>query len=234
MTNHQSTSSRPNEPPMPEPLAYFLTWTTYGTWLPGDERGWVLRGKGFQLPAPIRQESAKKRMTESVCTLNQEERAVVEKTITDHCRIRGWYLHAANSRSNHVHVVVTAHGRSPEDVRDQFKAWCTRKLNEHMRNTSPTRQRGNTIDTPPIRENWWTEKGSQRYIGDEESLEAVIIYVLDAQDRKDRDVIGISPQRQQGSTACDLQPLTEPNVKTSVPSLARRAGIGERREGGVE
>ena len=23
-----------------EPLAYFLTWTTYGTWLPGDERGW--------------------------------------------------------------------------------------------------------------------------------------------------------------------------------------------------
>jgi hypothetical protein len=22
-----------------EPLAYFLTWTTYGTWLPGDERG---------------------------------------------------------------------------------------------------------------------------------------------------------------------------------------------------
>ena len=23
----------------PEPLAYLLTWTTYGTWLPGDERG---------------------------------------------------------------------------------------------------------------------------------------------------------------------------------------------------
>jgi hypothetical protein len=27
--------------PMDEPLAYFLTWTTYGSWLPGDERGWV-------------------------------------------------------------------------------------------------------------------------------------------------------------------------------------------------
>ena len=22
-----------------EPMAYFITWTTYGTWLPGDERG---------------------------------------------------------------------------------------------------------------------------------------------------------------------------------------------------
>ena len=24
--------------PLPEPLAYFLTWPTYGTWLPGDAR----------------------------------------------------------------------------------------------------------------------------------------------------------------------------------------------------
>jgi hypothetical protein len=29
------------EPPRPEPLAPFLTWPTYGTWLPGHERGWV-------------------------------------------------------------------------------------------------------------------------------------------------------------------------------------------------
>ena len=27
--------------PLGEPLAFFLTWTTYGSWLPGDERGWV-------------------------------------------------------------------------------------------------------------------------------------------------------------------------------------------------
>jgi hypothetical protein len=31
--------AREHEPPQPEPLAYFLTWSTYGTWLPGDERG---------------------------------------------------------------------------------------------------------------------------------------------------------------------------------------------------
>ena len=39
---------------MPEPLAFFLTWPTYGTWLPGDERGWVKYGQGWPLPDPMR------------------------------------------------------------------------------------------------------------------------------------------------------------------------------------
>ena len=34
-----------------EPLAFLLTWTTYGTWSPGDERGWNRKGKpGAHLP----------------------------------------------------------------------------------------------------------------------------------------------------------------------------------------
>ena len=35
----RSTRRRDCEPPLPEPLAYFLTWPTYGTWLPGDGSG---------------------------------------------------------------------------------------------------------------------------------------------------------------------------------------------------
>jgi hypothetical protein len=30
-------------PDQADPIAYFLTWTTYGTWLPGDERGWYAK-----------------------------------------------------------------------------------------------------------------------------------------------------------------------------------------------
>src|SRR5262247_2784418 len=92
--------------PMPDPLAYYLTWTTYGTWLPGDDRGWVKRGKGFQFPDPIAKLEAQARMTEDACRLDPEQRKMVELTIADHCRIRGWELHARNCRSNHVHVVV--------------------------------------------------------------------------------------------------------------------------------
>jgi hypothetical protein len=32
-------------------LAYFITWTTYGTWLHGDARGWIMSGVGRQIPS---------------------------------------------------------------------------------------------------------------------------------------------------------------------------------------
>ncbi|MCY2987368.1 MAG: transposase [Planctomycetota bacterium] len=154
---------------MPDPLGFLLTWTTYGTWLPGDERGWVWKGHGFQWPDPILKQAARKRMTEPACTLDDEQRDLVEKTIREHCDIRKWHLHAVSCRTNHVHVVVSAH-RDPEDLRDQLKAWCTRKLKDLQRSRSE-----------PLRENWWTERGSQRHLGDAESLEAAIVYVRDGQ-----------------------------------------------------
>jgi predicted nucleic acid-binding protein len=33
-----------------DPLALFLTWTTYGSWLSGDERGWVEKPGCFREP----------------------------------------------------------------------------------------------------------------------------------------------------------------------------------------
>ena len=108
-------------------------------------------------------------MTEAACILDDQQRGIVEQTIVEHCKIRGWRLFAVNCRTKHVHVVVSAN-RAPEVMRDQFKAWCTRRLkvNERSRNKV-------------VREKWWTERGSQRYIGDEESLEDVIRYVQDCQ-----------------------------------------------------
>src|SRR5215208_5502449 len=89
------------------PLAYFLTWTTYGTWLPGDDRGWTKRGKGQQLPDFYRMFASALRMTEDAIVLSPQQRLAVEETIREHCRIRGWTLHAVNCRTNHVHVVFT-------------------------------------------------------------------------------------------------------------------------------
>ena len=36
-----------------EPIAYFITWTTYGTWLPGEERGWRRRGEADIQPPNV-------------------------------------------------------------------------------------------------------------------------------------------------------------------------------------
>ena len=117
----QRANSRPNEPPMPEPLSLFLTWTTYGTWLPGDKRGWVLRGRGFQPPNPQLERRCRNRMKHPPCFLDYRQRELVEAVVRQHCMIRGWHLHAVRCRSNHVHVVVTAPGCSKK-IRDELKA----------------------------------------------------------------------------------------------------------------
>ena len=168
---------------LPEPLAYFLTWPTYGTWLPGDERGWVKRGRGHQLPDPPLALEAIARMTEGACHLDDDERRAVEETIAEHCTIRGWTLHAVNCRSNHLHVVVTAN-RDSDEVRRQFKAWTVRRLKQLQSEQSPRSQKPSL----PVRDKWWAERGSRRYINDEDSLEAAIRYVRDAQGTQARPV----------------------------------------------
>ncbi|MGD9721288.1 MAG: hypothetical protein AB7U76_08670 [Pirellulales bacterium] len=157
-------------------MAYFLTWTTYGSWLPGDERGWTKRKKGARLPDPERKSAAAKRMCEAPCVLDGDQRGIVESTVARHCGLRGWALHAINCRTNHVHVVLTAARMHPDDVRDQLKAWCTRKLRE-----LEVARIGPRLNL--LRKRWWTEKGSSRFINDEDSLEAAVTYVHDRQDR---------------------------------------------------
>ena len=53
----------------PGPLAYFLTWTTYGSWLPGDERGWVDGRGGMHLAEPSRAVAARRSMKEAAVFL---------------------------------------------------------------------------------------------------------------------------------------------------------------------
>lgn len=158
---------------MPDPLAYFLTWSTYGTWLPGDERGWVEYRVGWKLPDPARKLEAEARMAEDACILDKAERALVEATIEDYCVRRRWILYAVNCRTNHLHIVVGAH-RKPEQMRAQFKAWCTRRLKELAV------ERGQSAT---VRENRWAERGSQRYINDEPSLADSVVYVNEGQDK---------------------------------------------------
>ena len=155
-------------------LAYFFTWTTYGTWLPGDERGWVKWHGGFQQPSePLRQYSTAK-MVESAITLDPQQRELVDATIRRHCEIRNWSLHALNVRTNHVHVVVTAIEYAPETVVEQFKAWSTRKLKA---------QSTIGINATKPRQRWWTEGSSRGSINRESDLAAAVEYVLEAQDR---------------------------------------------------
>jgi REP element-mobilizing transposase RayT len=158
----------PNVPPLPEPLAYFLTWTTYGTWLPGDERGWIRRPGIFEEPNEKLQQYAREQLVESPLVLTLDQRRIVEETIEAHCKIRRWHLWIARARTNHVHVIVTAPGYGHDVVMDQLKAWCTRKLKAAHRDGDE-------------RIHWWTARGSKRLINDEDGLDNAILYVRDFQ-----------------------------------------------------
>ena len=182
---HETPNLAPHQNPADQEVwAYFPTWPTYGTWLPGDERGWVEYRHGWQLPDPARKREAQARLTDDACLLDQDQRRLVELTIADHCRVRGWTLYTVNCRSNHVHVIV-AGDREPKEIREQFKAWCTRRLKvlqqERLRPLS-----AHDSSAAAIRQKWWAERGSALSVNDEEGLEAVIHYVREAQDHADQ------------------------------------------------
>lgn len=153
------------------PLALFLTWTTYGTWLPGDPRGWRKWKRGERPPQPLLEDWCRDRMKEQPVVLTHEQRDAVERVIVEHAAIRGWLLHAVSVRSNHVHVVVSANAE-PKKVRDQFKANATRVLR--------------ALPEPITNEKIWTRGGDIEFIDTEDDLEQVILYVTEAQDRMDR------------------------------------------------
>ncbi|HEX4588901.1 MAG TPA: hypothetical protein VH120_03170 [Gemmataceae bacterium] len=157
---------------MNDPIAYFITWTTYGTWLSGDQRGWIKRGQWVvQPPDPELELRSRQAMTGDFIVLTPEQRAIVDQVVVDHCRIRNWVLHARNVRTNHVHLVLSAPVH-PRVIREQLKAWASRRLSD------AAALRGHGRDG---RRRWWTEKGDIEWIRDEDNLERVIHYVLELQ-----------------------------------------------------
>jgi hypothetical protein len=164
-----------------EPLAFFITWTVYGTHLQGDERGWRQRCRGERPPEPRLAEWRAARLKHDVLLLDLEQRAVVERQCERHCRHRGWHAWAVNARSTHVHVVVTAAGCSGTILRDQLKANATRGLREVW---------PQFVERPV-----WTVGGDWTCINSENDLEQVCLYVRDAQDRKTEERTGGSGNR---------------------------------------
>ena len=159
---------------MVDELALFITWTCYGTHLPGDERGWTKWRKGDRVAQPLLEEWCRERMNEAAVLLDDTQREIVNQAVRDHCEHQGWELRAVNCRSNHCHVVAAAGVVDGEPVRDQLKAWATRRLREH--------ERANLAPDEEVRQRWWTRRGSVHKIFDEESLDAAAIYTLEAQD----------------------------------------------------
>ena len=123
---------------------WLLTWTTYGTWLPGDRRGFVsevrdetgkkqlhnIPGTPCATDIPPLQGYAASRMTGGVVLLDGSQAQAVAEQLRETAVHRGWQILALAVMANHVHVVVGVPGDpEPEKLLGDFKAWVTRRLN---------------------------------------------------------------------------------------------------------
>jgi REP element-mobilizing transposase RayT len=158
---------------MSAPLAYFITFTTYGTWLYGRDPGSVDRqhnapGTPFLPPDAGLEAEQRRALRQSPYVLDEPRREVVLRTIREVALHRGWKLWAVHVRTNHVHIVVTASAK-PEKVMADFKAWASRRLREAFGE-----------DTDRDR---WTQHGSTRWLNSSAALEGAIAYVVEEQGR---------------------------------------------------
>ena len=155
-----------------EPLAYFLTFTGYATWLHGDRRGSVDRNTaGYGAPTLI-EDSRREHYERTVAAkgprmaFGRSARDAIDEEIRAVCIRRDWYLHALNVRTNHVHAVVSANVPVNE-VMTAFKANSTRVLRER------------SLVGPSA--SVWTRHGSTPYLWSDKEIEDACNYVVGQQ-----------------------------------------------------
>jgi REP element-mobilizing transposase RayT len=153
------------------PLAYFISFRSYGTWLHGDKRGSIDRfhnryGDPYLTANEAWYKHNRKQLMTHPFILGIRERRSVEKAIRDVCNLRSWNLQALNVRTNHAHAVITANCKS-QLVLNALKANATRQLRRDQLWPHPF--------SP------WADKGSKIRLWNERSVANAINYVLNCQ-----------------------------------------------------
>ena len=157
-------------------LAYFITFSTYGTWLHGTNKGagsvdrdHRVYGEAFVAPDPQRLTRARDAMSQPPYVLDTARREVVRDAIVALCREKGWSLLALHVRSNHVHMVIAA-DRDPGRLMSDLKARASCDL---------TRAGFDSAERAR-----WTRHGSTRHLFDVATVAAKIGYTLDGQGQR--------------------------------------------------
>jgi REP element-mobilizing transposase RayT len=167
-------------------ITWLITSTTYGTWLPGDARGFVGRvwesrpsdptkdalctehdaiDTPYDRAIPGLEVASRDRMKGDAVLLTAAQAEVVVAQFQQTAEFRSWQLHAAAVMANHFHLIVTAPAEVLSDnlLRD-FKSYASRALNQKW--------------AKPKSGTWWTASGSRRRLPDSDAVQCAIRYVL--------------------------------------------------------
>ena len=156
---------------MAKPLAYFITFSSYGTRLHGGENGSVDRnhnqyGDDLIPPKPSLESYERQTQKNPTVMFAPEQRQIILEMIREVCCYRHWRPFAIHVRTNHVHVVVSLNV-APEKALHDFQAYATRRL----------RQACPILKDRKI----WTRHGSTRYLWNRKKLMETIHYVVHEQ-----------------------------------------------------
>lgn len=149
------------------PHTWLLTWTTKGTWQPGDRRGWVSGAPDNLVDTPLLPENPQlktwpqNQMPNPPVWLTQQQAEVAFSSFQNTAHLMNWWLGAAAVMPNHVHLVVTVPGDPPpSSLALRFKGKASRELNTHWGKQS-----------------WWTSSCSTRILRTNQSINAALEYV---------------------------------------------------------
>jgi len=101
-------------------IGYMVTWTTYGSWLQGDKRGYVKSGRILPGSTKIKDANRKLQRNEMVILTPKESQIVRNAILTEAKRI-GQTIEAITVCSNHVHLVARPCSQSIEQVVSRYK-----------------------------------------------------------------------------------------------------------------
>ncbi|GHT25839.1 hypothetical protein FACS18942_01870 [Planctomycetales bacterium] len=144
-----------------------VTSTTYGQWLPGNERGYVERGKQniygtqFAENQPALKRFAEEQLKSEPIVLHREQAEIILKQWQKESSIRLWTLYVVAIMPNHFHLAVAAdEGTKKDSLLRTFKSRAGFVLNKQYGKRT-----------------WWTTSGSVRFCFDEQALKTRIEYV---------------------------------------------------------
>ena len=89
---------------MAETIGYMLTWTTYGTWLQGEFKGFVKNGEVRGDNVALRKSNIKS-LKGGVVKFRRKEKAIVRAALMEAAKRFKQRIRAIAVHSNHIHIV---------------------------------------------------------------------------------------------------------------------------------
>ena len=111
---------------MSEILGYMATWTTYGTWLPGDERRYVDNKGHLQNGDVDVFQRSKELLKYPPVKLSLPERKLTKQIILDEAQRIAHKVIALTVCTNHVHLLAKPHQEPIDKIISRYKSITTR------------------------------------------------------------------------------------------------------------